>query len=548
MKTYQFDGIIIGGGHNALVLAGYMAKSGLKVAILERTAFIGGGAGTFPSPFFPGFVHEYHSQFHRNIPALPWYQDLELDNYGVEYIYPPVNNGMPLSDGRCLIIHADPNVTKKSLERFSKKDAENYYQIYHKYQQMGRNIWFTKDYSPPLPADEELDLLKKSKMGQDYLAINEKSAYEVVHEMFENDALRAFYLFLFSVRGYLPAPTVHNTGFAIIAMTFLGNKAMLPRGGSRQLTHALSCMVARHGGTIFPAMEVARIILQHDTAVGVETVDGYKFMAKKFIASSVDPTQTFLRFIGKENLDSSIVQRVKNYKYGVSGKSFGVLFALHAATHEPPSYKAAKWDAMINQSFNTCVGYETPEEVVTHLNEVIEGKPPRKIGIQCAVPTLFDPSRAPKGKHVLLAWQFAPYSIQDAGPEKWDKIKDQYLEKVLACWAEYAPNLDPNGGNVIYKFPQTPLDVERHLINMREGDFHVGALIPEQLGFNRPFPEVSNYRTPIKNLYLTGAGTHPTGNITGAPGYNTAQVIVRDLGIDLWWSPPDPRKVWSEMD
>ena len=121
MKNYEFDGVIIGTGHNALVLAGYLAKSGLKVAVLERTCFIGGGADTFPSPFHPGFVHEYHSQFHRNIPNLPWHNDLELDQYGLEYIYPQVNNGMPLSDGRGLIVHANPNLTKKSSERFSKK-------------------------------------------------------------------------------------------------------------------------------------------------------------------------------------------------------------------------------------------------------------------------------------------------------------------------------------------------------------------------------------------------------------------------------------------
>ena len=100
----------------------------------------------------------------------------------------------------------------------------------------------------------------------------------------------------------------------------------------------------------------------------------------------------------------------------------------------------------------------------------------------------------------------------------------------------------------MYKFPETPPDTERHLINMREGDFHVGALIPEQLGFNRPLPQVSGYKAPIDRLYLTGAGTHPGGNITGAPGYNAAQVVLRDLGKDVWWNPPDPRKVWAELD
>jgi phytoene dehydrogenase-like protein len=547
MVTQTFDGVIIGAGHNALVLAGYLAKSGLQVAVLERTAFIGGGAGTFPSPFHPGFVHEYHSQFHRNVPGLPWWNDLGLDQYGVEYLYPQVNNGMPLADGRCLIVHADPDVTRRSLARFSKRDADTYFETYHRYQEMGRRIWFVRDYAPPLPPDEEYDLLGRSTMGREFMRIHAKSAWEVVHELFEDQSLRAFYLFLFSVRGYLPVPTVKNTGFAIVAMTFLGNKAMLPRGGARQLAHALTCMVARHGGTIVPAAEAARIIVENNRAVGVETVSGTRFMARRFVASSVDPTQTFLRLVGREHLSAGIVERVQNYKYGVSGKSFGVLFALHAATHEPPRYTSAAWDPMINEAFNTCVGYETPDEVVRHLSEVVEGRPPEKIGVQCTSPTMFDASRAPRGKHVLLAWQFVPYALRDGGPEQWDKIKDQYLDKVLRRWADYAPNLDPGRGNVIYSFPQTPLDVERHLINMREGDFHVGALIPEQLGYNRPFPEVSGYRTPIDSLYLTGSGTHPSGNITGAPGYNAAQVIARDLGLDVWWNPPDPRKTWREL-
>jgi phytoene dehydrogenase-like protein len=519
-----------------------------RVRVLRARAFVGGGAGTFPSPFFPGFLHEYHSQFHRNVPALPWYRDLALDRYGVEYIYPPVNNGMPLSDGRCLIVHADPEVTRRALARISKRDADTYWDVYHRYQEMGRKIWFVRDYAPPLPPDEEADLLSRSRMGREFLTIHAKSARRVVDELFEDPAVRAFYLFLFAVRGYLPSPTVGNTGFAVVAMTFLGNKAMLPRGGARQLTHALTCMVAHHGGTVFPAREVGRILVESGRATGVETVDGDRFLARRCVVSSVDPTQTFLRFLDRQHLSSGLVERVQNYKYGVSGRSFGVLFALHAGTHEPPRYTAAAWDPMIDQAFNTCVGYETPDEVITHLEEVIAGRPPEKIGLQCAVPTLFDPTRAPAGKHVLLAWQFVPYALRDGGAEQWDVIKGRYLERVLARWAEYAPNLDPGRGNIIYMFPQTPLDVERHLINMREGDFHVGALIPEQLGSNRPVPELSGYRTPIEGLYLTGAATHPTGNITGAPGYNAAQVIVRDLGLDVWWNPPDPRKLWKELD
>lgn len=545
MSEQHYDVVMIGAGHNALVTAGYLAKSGLSVAVLERTAFVGGGAGTFPSSYHPGFLHEYHSQFHRNIPHLPWHIDLELDKYGLEYIYPPVNNGMPLKDGRALIVHADPEETRKNIERFSKKDADAYFEIYHKYSELAQNIWFPRDYSPPISPEEEGDLLKKSKMGREFLELNKRSAYDMVHEIFETPALRAFYLFLFSVRGYLPVPTVKNTGFSIVAMTVMGNKAMLPRGGSRQLGNALGAMVTRHGGTIFLANEVAEIIVQNGRAAGVETVDGKKFMAKKFVVSSADPTQTFLRFVGEKHLDSGVADKIREYKYGVSGGSFGVLFALHAAVNEAPNYTASKFEPRINQAFNTCVGYETPEDVLQHLSEVIDGRPTEEVGIQCAIPSLFDPTRAPKGKHSLLAWQFAPYDVAGKGPEEWDNIRDGYLEKLIDRWIDYAPNI---ADNLIYKFSQTPPDTEANLINMREGDFHVGALIPSQLGYNRPIPEFSQYRGPVDKLYLTGSGTHPGGNITGAPGYNAAKAIFQYEDMEIWWNPPDIRKVWSEMD
>jgi phytoene dehydrogenase-like protein len=547
-QDQEFDGVVIGGGHNALVLAGYMAKSGLRVAVLEKNASVGGGCATVESSFVPGFLHEVHSQFHRNIPATPWFNDLQLADYGVEYIYPEVNNGMPLHDGRNLIVHADPAVTREALARFNRKDAERYFDVYHKYKEMALKIQIARDYAPPLPPDEERHLLSRSKVGREFLAINERSAYEVAHELFEDETLRAFYLYLFSVRGYLPAPTVKGTGFAIVAMTYLGNKAMLPRGGARSLTHGLAFMFSHHGGRIFLATEAARIILRGGRAVGVETVDGKRFMAGKFVVSSTDPHQTFERFIGRDQLDGSVREALDNYKYGVSGRSFGVLFALHAASREAPHYASSDWDPRINQSFNLCLGYETAQSVITHLNEVVEGVPPEVIGLQAACPTIHDPTRAPAGKHVLLAWQFAPFNLKDGGPEGWEGIKQEYLEKVLARWAEYAPNLAPDRGNIIYAYPQTPPDTERSLINMREGDFHVGALIPSQLGYNRPFPEVSSYRTFVEGLYLTGASTHPSGTITGAPGYNTARVLAEDLGLDLWWRPKDVREVWAELD
>jgi phytoene dehydrogenase-like protein len=547
MSAREFDGVIIGAGHNALVLAGYMAKSGLSVAVLERGTMIGGGLATVHANASPGFMHEHHSQFHRNIPGTPWYRDLEVGDHGVEYIYPQVNNGMPLSDGRNLIVHADPQKTRDSFARINKHDGDRFLELYTNYGEMATKIQVVRDFSPPLTRDEEVELLKRSSMGREFLSLNDRSAHEIVHELFEDEHVRAFYLFLFSVRGYLPAPTVRGTGFSVVAMTYLGNKAMLPKGGSRSLAHALGSVVTSHGGRIFPATEVGEILVRNGRAVGVETVDGQVFKARKFVASSVDPHQTFLRFVGSEHVDQGIRDGLENYKYGVSGHSFGVLFALHAGLHEPPRYTSESWDPAINESFNLCIGYETPEEVVTHLNEVADGIAPDRIGLQAACPTVFDPTRAPNGKHVLLGWQFAPYSLKDGGTERWDEIRDEYLNTIFERWGEYAPNVKPDSDNIIFRWSQTPVDTERSLINMREGDFHVGALIPEQLGVNRPLPGLGNYRTPIEGLYLTGSATHPSGTITGAPGYNTAQVLARDLGIDVWWNPLDVRKVWSEL-
>lgn len=543
----EFDGVIIGAGHNALVLAGYLAKSGLSVALVEKEAFLGGGCGTTMSNFVPGFLHEMHSQFHRNIPATPWYRDLDLGNYGVEYIYPPVNNGMPFSDGRNLIVHRDPEVTREAIARFNKRDAERYYETYHKYRDMALKIQLIREYSPPLPPDEERELLSQSAMGREFLSLNDRSAYEVVHDIFEDEALRAFYVYLFSVRGYLPAPDARGTGFGMIAMTYLGNKAMLPKGGSRSLAHGLAFMVSHHGGRIFLATEVERIILENGRAAGVETTAGRQIRARKFVVSSTDPHQTFDRFVGRDQLDADVREALDNYKYGIEGKSFGVLFAVHAGVHEAPRYASSDWDPRIDEAFNLCLGYETSEAIVEHLNRVVEGVPPTTIGLQAACPTIHDPTRAPDGKHVLLAWQFAPYCLRDGGPEGWDAIKHDYMGKILARWAEYAPNLDPGAGNIIYAYPQTPPDTERSLQNMRRGDFHVGALIPSQLGYHRPFPKASGYKTFVDGLYVTGAGTHPSGNITGAPGYNAAGVIAKDLGLDIWWQPTDIRHAWSEL-
>jgi len=163
------------------------------------------------------------------------------------------------------------------------------------------------------------------------------------------------------------------------------------------------------------------------------------------------------------------------------------------------------------------------------------------------MPTIHDSTQAPPGKHTALLWQFAPYHLKNGGPEAWDRIGEEYMEVCLDRWRKYTTNLDKE--NILGTYVLSPLDVERKLINMRRGDHCVGRSSRGQMLDNRPFSsDCKPYRTPIEGLYLCGSGTHPFGNVTGAPGYNAAKVICEDLGLKIWWNPVDPRDIWSKLE
>jgi phytoene dehydrogenase-like protein len=193
------------------------------------------------------------------------------------------------------------------------------------------------------------------------------------------------------------------------------------------------------------------------------------------------------------------------------------------------------------------LGLEGPDEVYRLYAEGSSGQLPQKLTIWGTTPTALDPSQAPPGKHTAFMWQKVPYALgHDA--ENWDRDrqKQQHLSTLLEYWRGFAPNLTDE--NILNKFAYSPLDTERHFPNMTGGDLGVGWLGPDQRGINRPLPGVAPYRTPIQNLYLCGASTHPGGNITGLPGYNAAKAVIDDLGQEPWWSPPNPEELWSKLD
>ncbi|HVA88698.1 MAG TPA: hypothetical protein VNL71_02545, partial [Chloroflexota bacterium] len=220
------------------------------------------------------------------------------------------------------------------------------------------------------------------------------------------------------------------------------------------------------------------------------------------------------------------------------------VFSAHVALNAAPDYIANRYDPLVNKTWLVALGVDTVDDIVLSCEQSARGEIPSPIGMIGMTPTVFDPTQAPPGKHTSLMWHSpCAYDLADGGPERWDDLREEHLEQVMARWRQYAPNM--GGENILSQLAASPLDVERHYPNMTHGDWMCGALTADQFLDQRPLPELSNYRTPVEGLYLCGSSCHPGGNITGAPGYNAAGIIARDLGIDPWWHPHDLEKVWG---
>ncbi len=518
MDTY--DIIVIGSGNNGLTVANYMAKSGLSVLVLERRLEEGGGLST--EHIFPGYYFNFHSVFHIFADEPPAYQDFELDKYGPGYIVPDKNFGIPLRDGRCLLIYSDRDRTYKALSEFSKRDAETLLDVQKYYEPMR-----AYHYAPPLPGAEWRDRLERrfGPVGSEFFDLTQMSPTGVTETLFENPTVRASLFFSTSavrMREELP-----GTGFGTMRMLLRLGRYGLARGGSNMIAKALVNFLTAHGGQIRQQSHVDKILVEQGRAVGVELQDGTVYRARKAVVSNVDPGQTFLKMVGSEHLPPEEVARVEGWQMNESA-----LFGAHMVLREPPNYAVSEKYPDMNETFHQTFGYDVPEEVHDHFQEIEAGRTPSKPGGEAWVPTMFDPTQGPGGHHTAGFWQFVPYSVEGRGPEYWNEIKDDYFDRIVSRWREYAPNMTPE--NVVHRFSYTPLDNSNAIINMVNGDDHMGSYSSGQVGLGR-----QPYRTPVEGLYMCGSCCHPGGSITFAPGYNAANVIAEDLSIDRWWSKPD---------
>ena len=541
-KGQVYDGIIIGGGHNAMVCCGYLAKAGLKMLLIERHLEVGGGLDSHENPRFPGFWHNVHSNNHRGLCDLMWFRDLGLAELGQEYIRLPVSVAMLTRDHRAIIWYAsEPEKTAASIGRFSPKDAKTFLEVNKKYSRMAREIFFVELYASPMPLERKRALLERSELGRLYLEWQPYTIDQVVSRLFEHDAVRGMISFLSVIRGY--EADAKGTGMVIPAAIASGVNTQMSRGTTHKLAHTLNKMIVKAGAEVIEGQAVVKVLVEKGRAVGVRTEDGREFRARKFVVSSVNPHQTFLDMVGREHLAAEFAKKVEGFKYSNTTP----LFTLHLALNERLYWKAAEYDPDVNRAYYLIAGLEGLRDIQELYRDCAARRLPRSLQLLGALPAQHDPSQAPPGRCTGFFWQIAPGNLceEEGGRDRWDKIRDEFTDRCLKHLASYATNLTP--ANLIDTFGQTPIDIERHLPNMHGGDIVCGEMNENQVLDRRPFPECSQYRTPVKGLYLCGASTHPGGNITGAPGHNAATVICRDLGMDPWWKPVDPAAHWEAL-
>jgi phytoene dehydrogenase-like protein len=526
----EADIVVVGSGPNGLVLANYLARAELEVAVVECAQTIGGGLST-EEVTLPLFKHNLHAFFMRWTPNYLLWTDLELGSSGVRMILPERQNALPTSEGRVLIAYNDPERTKQSIAGFDREDADAFATLLAESERLSATIIEPMRFAPPLGTDERNELLSLSAEGRRFRQLSEMSALDVVKDNFRSEELRALVLFTAALRGYLPVLDVPGTGY-VVAQAIAGLvNCRIVEGGSHELAVALAAQLYEHGGTIQTDNGVAEVTVVDGRASGVVLSDGSRVRARRAVVSNVPAPLTLLEMVGRNHLDSSVVSALESYTW--NGEA---LFGTHLALDGPPSFGDQERGI---EALNLCLGYESSTDVERDLAEVRSGSIPSTVALHASVPTLNDPTQAPPGKHVAFGWQFVPSRPEGNDSSWWtEEMCDKQRDAMVETWVRYAPNI---ADIELARAAHSPLDTQQVVPSMFLGDRHHGSYHPENSYEFRPAPGLAGYRTPIDRLYLCGSSNHPGGSVNGIPGYNAAGVVAADLGTEPWWRPPDVR-------
>lgn len=520
----KYDCIVIGGGHNGLVNAAYLARAGKRVLVLERRHVLGGAAVT--EEVFPGFKFSVCS-YVVSLLRPEIIRELDLPRHGLE-ILPLDGTFTPMPNGDYLWRVNDHAKTRREIARHSRLDAEAYDEYGKAMVEMAHFVKPIMNMTPPDPASlNPKGLIQLLTMGRRFQKLSSEDKYNQVQLMtmsavdfldqwFETDVLKA----TMSASGIIGTFLgVRSPGTAYVLLHhYMGEidgafrSWGLARGGTGAISNSIADAAREAGAEIRTESPIAKIILKHGQAKGVVLDNGDEIYAD-VISSSVDPRLTFMKMIGEEHLPDDFVADIKRYKFrGSSGKVNLALDALPNFNSRPGAGPHLRGAVSISPS----VDY-----MERAYDDAKYGRYSRRPYIDMVIPTLTDPSVAPPGKHVMSCFvQYAPYNLKG----NWDDEREAFGDTVIETIAEHAPNIKDI---ILHRQVLTPLDLEREF-GLSEGNIFQGELTLEQLFFLRPAPGWAQYRSPIKDLYMCGSATHPGGGIMGASGRNAAMMILKD--------------------
>jgi len=534
-----YDAIIIGAGHNGLVCAAYLLKAGYSVLLLEKRSVPGGAATTeevLPQEA-PGFKFNLCAIDHEFIFCGPVIQELELNKYGLEYLFCDPTVFCPQPDGKYFLAHQSVAKTCEEIARYYPRDAQKYAEFIQYWSQI-LEIVSPLFNAPPqalleIASNYNFSRLKEvfqvvgsRKKALDLIRTMITSPSDLLEEWFDSELVKAPLARLAAEIGAPPSQKGITSGLMMMAMRHNPGMAR-PKGGTGALTQALVKLVTSLGGVIKTEQMVKEIILEDRKAIGLKLADGQEYRANRGVISNIDAQRVFLDLINPGDL-KAIDQELRDRLERRIVNNNETILKIDCALAEPPRFEA------FNHKDEYLIGTVLIADSVNHVEKAhaltIMGEiPDENPSLYLDVPTVLDPTMAPEGKHTMWIEFFAPYQIAGAegtglnGTGWTDELKNQVADRVIDKLADYAPNIKQA---ILARRVESPAELSQRLGSYKGNYYHIDMTL-DQMIFLRPLPEIANYTTPIQNLYLTGAGTHPGGSISGMPGRNCANVFIR---------------------
>jgi beta-carotene ketolase (CrtO type) len=535
----RHDIILIGAGHNALVCAAYLLKAGYSVLLLEKNAIPGGAATTeelMPDDA-PGFKFNPCAINHIFIHLGSVVRDLELTKYGLEYLFCDPTVFCPHPDGKSFLAHRSIEKTCAEIAKYSPRDAQKYGEFIDYWQRVIGMIAPTFSAPPKSVIDiagnynlsnlkDLFSLVGSADKTLDLFRTMFTSPIDIIDEYFDSEFLKAPLARLAAELSTPPSQKNMAVGSIMMALRHKPGMAR-PRGGTGALSQALVRCVQALGGEIRTEQPVKQILIDHDRAVGVRLNNGQEYRASVAVVSSLDAQRSLLQLVDERDVDAADPRLRERVTRRISNHNEAIL-KIDCALSEAPRFvhHNHKNEYMIG---SVLIADSVSQVELAHTDPSIGRIPMEDPSMYAVVPTILDPSLAPEGRHTLWIEYFVPYQIAGAegtginGTGWTEELKNKVADRVLDKFADYAPNVK---SSIIARHLESPPELEQR-IGVLKGNYYHLDMTFDQMMFFRPLPELANYKTPIAGLFLTGAGTHPGGSISGLPGRNCARVIIQ---------------------